>query len=341
MEGASDIICILDPDGTVTSINRAGQELLGNISGNNILDIVEQEYQEETWSYIMGSQKDAQPAQEIIVINPRAERLVLSIRSTPIYQDGRSIGLMIIARDITTEREMSLKLIEAEKFAAKGIVAAEIAHEINNSLANLETSLYIVNKLKVDNNYKNDLSKTISEEIERMSDIVRGILDVYSSDDSKIQHIDINQEINKVIEFTKRRLKGKGIEIVSILSKTSPYFLCSLGHLKQILLNLIKNAEEALENSDTKRIVISSHENEYYVILCVKDTGGGIPVEFMDKVTQKLFTTKSSGTGLGLSLCKQLVERNNGEMEIDSMEGEGTSVSIIFKKDDHGQHIDS
>ena len=332
MENATDIICIIDPDGTIASINRVGQDLLGNISGGNFIEILEDSYREETLNYLERGLASPQPAHEVIAISADRGRLVLSISPTSILQDGVTVGLMIIARNITKEKEMSARLIEAERFAAKGIVAAEIAHEINNSLANIETTLYIINKLKVDPDYKNEMSATVIEEIDRMSSIVRGILEVYSTDDSKIQHVDVNQEILKVINFTSRRLKGKGITVMPKLSKSAPSFPCFPGHLKQILLNIIKNAEDAIENSDSKMIIIASEEDEENVRILVQDTGHGIPDDLIDKVTMKLFTTKSTGIGLGLSVCKQLVEKYNGDINLKSKEGVGTTVTMSFPK---------
>ncbi len=243
---------------------------------------------------------------------------------------------MLIARDVTSEREVSARLLEAEKFAAKGVIAAEIAHEINNSLANIETAHYILNNMQLDPQHRKEILKEVQEEIERMSGIVKGILDVYRSDDSSAQAVDINLEIDKVINLTKRRLSGKGITIISELSSAVYPFPCCPGHIKQILLNLIKNAEDALVSSNTKLINISTKIDENHIEIRVKDTGHGMSREILDKLSSRMFTSKVDGTGLGLSICKGIISKYNGSIDIQSESGKGTTVKILFPLSKNG-----
>lgn len=339
MENASDIICMLDMKGHITSINKKGLELIGyppdEIMGSQFLDYVEEEYHENALKGLKDALNGTTYVLELAVANKTSGNLLLSINPSPIMQEGRTIGLMLIARDVTMDREISARLIEAERFAAKGIVAAEIAHEINNSLANIETALYIVSKMSIDENYRQDNLRNVYEEIERMSAIVKGILEVYNPDDSLVQSVDINNEIEKVINFTKRRLNGKGINVVQKLDSQSPYYSCYPGHIKQILLNLIKNSEEALKESSTKLIIVSTEVDDREIMIKVQDSGSGIPRNLMDNVTKQLFTTKTYGVGLGLSICKQLVEKYNGHLLIESEEERGAKVTIFFPRVDN------
>jgi PAS domain S-box-containing protein len=339
LENASDIICFLDLDGIITFLNKKGLELsgytLGEVIGQNFIVFIDKQFKEEFLLKLRENLKSATAVFELGVNRKNGEHLILSINSSPIKEEDNIIGIMLIARDITQEREMTGRLLEAERFAAKGMVAAEIAHEINNSLANIETALFIIKNIRIDSEYRKDVLKDVHEEIERMSGIVRGILEVYRSDDTVIQSVDVNSEILKVINITKRRLKGKGISIVSKLAPDLPSIPCCPGHIKQILLNLIKNAEEAMHPNNKRLIIISTEEDGGFVKLGVSDTGFGIPEEMIKKVFSPLFTSKADGTGLGLSICREIAQKYGGDIKIESKET-GTSATVSLPIGEHG-----
>ncbi|HCZ10870.1 MAG TPA: hypothetical protein DHV16_01145 [Nitrospiraceae bacterium] len=340
MENASDVICFLDSNGTVTSLNRKGIEFSGyppeDIIGHNFSSLLEDASQREFLSRFRESMKGTTALFELVIGKKDGGHLMLSINSNPIRDENNIIGIMLIARDVTHEREMAGRLLDAERFAAKGMVAAEIAHEINNSLANIETGLFIISKIHTDRRYRQDMLKDIYEEIERMSGIVKGILEVYRQDDSAVQNIDINSEITKIIDITRRRLKGRGISVASRLSPDLPSIQCYPGHIKQILLNLIKNAEEAMHLSERKQISVTTEEEGDFIRLKVSDTGCGIPEGKMKQVFAPLITSKAGSTGLGLSICRGIVEKYGGDISIKSREGKGAVVTLSLKKNRYG-----
>lgn len=340
MENASDIICLLDADGRITSLNKKGLELLGSakeeVAGLTFLSLVDDPHTENFALKFRESLRGITAVSELGLKIKDGGRAILSINSTPILEDGSVKGIMLIARDITREQEMTERLMEAERFAAKGMVAAEIAHEINNSLANIETALFIINNIRIDRVYRQDILKDVRDEILRMSGIVKGILEVYHSDNSVIQSVDINAEILKVINITLRRLKGKGISISPKLAPELPPVSCYPGHVKQVLLNLIKNAEEATDPHNAGLISIATGEDGDFIRMCVSDNGCGIPGELMDSIFSPLFTSKEKGGGLGLSICREIIKKYDGDITVESAEGKGTSVTVSLRKNGHG-----
>lgn len=339
MENASDIICFVDSAGIITSLNRKGLELSGyttdEVAGQHFLSFVDDEYKRKAFLRFRRAFRPSSGPFELVIRTKNSGLMILSANSNPVQEGKDAVGLMIIARDITKEREISARLIEAERFAAKGMVVAEIAHEINNSLANIETALFIVNNLKTNIKYKQDIFRDMHEEIERMSGIVKGILEVYRSDSATLQSVDLNTEIRKVINMTKRRLNGKVISIVSNLSPDIQSVPCNPGHVKQILLNLIRNAEEAMVPASGKQIVISTSQDNGSVSLSVRDTGCGIPGPVLEKVFSPLYTSKAEGCGFGLSVCKQIAKKYNGNITIESEVNKGTAVTVSFPVKDH------
>jgi len=339
MENASDIICFIDSAGIITSLNRKGLELSGydtdEVVGQHFLTYIDERYKRKAFLRFKRAFRPSSEPFELVIRTKNSGLLILSANSNPV-QDGKdAVGVMIIARDITKEREIGARLIEAERFAAKGMVVAEIAHEINNSLANIETALFIVNNLKTNMEYKQDIFRDMKEEIERMSGIVKGIREVYRSDSATLQSVDLNTEIQKVITMTKRRLSGKVISIVSNLTPDIQSIPCNPGHVKQILLNLIRNAEEAMVPTSGKHIVISTSQDSGFVTMSVKDTGCGIPGPMLEKVFSPLYTSKAEGSGFGLSVCKQIAKKYNGDITIESEVNRGTLVTVSFPVKDH------
>ena len=339
MENASDIICILDSKGIITSLNKKGIELSGysnnKLVGKHFLSIVDEKYRRPAMLRFRKSFNTSTKPYELVVRTKDDRPLIISAASSPVREDHRSTGLMIIARDITSDREIAARLLSAERFAAKGMVAAEIAHEINNSLANIETALFIVKKFRTENQYRKEIFNDVHEELDRMSGIVKGILEVYKADDTVIESVNLNSEISKVINITKRRLSGKVIAIIPKLTPDLPSVPCYPGHVKQILLNLIKNSEEAMQISTQKVITISTARDNGNVKLHISDTGCGIPADIQDKVFSHLFTSKPDGYGFGLSICKQIAKKYNGDINFKSVEGKGTTVTVSFPVENH------
>ena len=339
MENASDIICLIDYRGNITSLNKKGTELTGyseeEVTGKHFLSFIDDTYKRPALIRFKKSLNISTAPYELVIKTKDARPLIISAAASPVREGNRSIGLMIIARDITHDREIVARLLSAERFAAKGMVAAEIAHEINNSLANIETALFIVNNIRTETQYKQEIFKDVHDEIDRMSGIVKGILEVYRSDDAAIEAVNLNTEISKVINMTKRRLSGKVITIISKLTPELPSIPCYPGHIKQILLNLIKNAEESMDVSPQKIITISTSGDNGSVNMHISDTGSGIPADIRDKVFSHLFTSKPEGYGFGLSICKQITKKYRGDINLESEEGKGTTVTVSFPVGHH------
>jgi len=339
MENAGDIICLLDTKGEITFVNKKGLEISGYSQGEIIgrhfsAFLHEESIVEALRKFHEAFSREGPSVVEVVMLTKQMKHVFLSVNSSVIMDNGAPAGLMLIARDITGDKEMSRRLLEAEKFAAKGIIAAEIAHEINNSLANIETALFILKGIKVDSETRAESLKEMTDEIERMSGIVTGILDVYRPNDNTLHPLDINAEITKVLGILQRKLSGKGIKVLTDLAPDLPPLICHEGHLKQVLLNLIKNSIEALETGGhIKMITIGTKKEDGEMKVAIEDTGPGIPEEMKADIFSPLYTTKEKGTGLGLDVCLQIMQKYKGSIDITSAQGKGTLVELRFPHD--------
>ncbi len=166
-----------------------------------------------------------------------------------------------------------------------------------------------------------------------MSGIVKGILEVYRADNSVLQSVDVNAEIMRVISIARRRLNGKGILVTANLSPGLPSIPCYPGHIKQVLLNLMKNAEESMDLSTSNTIEIVTGEMGDYIRIDVIDSGCGVPHDRLPLIGSPLYTSKAEGTGLGLSVSKEIVKNYGGDISIRSEENRGTRVTVRLKKE--------
>ncbi len=345
MEYSGDAIFLLDKELGIKGVNRRCRELLGcsagELTGRSFLELVEPAERNRTGRRL----KEALGGRHLVIEVPVRFgpcRLLFSVSTSVVSEGEQPVGLMLSARDVTLEKEMSARLLEAERYAAKGVVAAEVAHEINNSLANVETTLFILwDALKTE--HHRELLGEVREEVGRMSGIVKSILEVYRADDASLQEVDVSAEAAKVVELVRRRLSGRGVTVLTRLGTELPTLPCCPGHIKQILLNLLKNAEEALVDARARLIVVSTWADARHIGLRVEDTGCGMsPQQLKEVLSGGAYTSKAEGTGLGLAITRQIAARYGGLLRINSREGKGTAVEVLFPRrrgsSDEGAH---
>jgi signal transduction histidine kinase len=221
------------------------------------------------------------------------------------------------------------QLIQSEKLAAVGELAAKIVHEVNNPLAVIKTSLAIVSKRLSNGDRNKENLIVIEEEIGRIARIMRQLLD-FSRPSSDIALLQVNEVIQQLMKFVEGELAARQIESRLELADDLPAIRMSLDQLKQVLLNLIKNAQDAMPQGGTLLCKTTSQAGG--LSISVADTGSGIPAEYLRRVFEPFFTTKKhgGGMGLGLSVSANIVKSSGGTIEVDSAPGKGTVFRVCF-----------
>src|SRR4030067_529256 len=228
-------------------------------------------------------------------------------------------------------QDTQVHLIQTEKLAATGKLAAGVAHEINNPIGIILNRIECLEmeaaEKKIGKEIMKDL-KVISEHAKRVSKIVGGLLAFsrQTSGDSKFQQMNINDILEKGVALFDRIALQKGVQIEKRLSNSLPPILGDFQKLEQAMLNLIDNALDATERGG--RIIVESRKkfrNDYFVQILVSDTGCGIPKENLDKIFDPFFTTKDvgKGTGLGLAVSYGIIKEHHGKIEVKSDKGKG------------------
>lgn len=254
---------------------------------------------------------------------------IFTVRSFRMHPDADEGGCVLVIRDITAEREMELRIIQAEKLAALGQMIAGVAHELNNPLSAINGFSELLLSTAADDNVKNMADK-ISKSAERASSIVQDLL-IFSRA-PKLEKIPANIKhlFNETVGIVSEALSASKIDVF-IESPDDIVILLDTAQIERVLLNLVTNSIHAIRDSGKgDRIVFKGYKENNRVFIEVSDNGQGIPWNVIQKIFEPFFTTKGfgKGTGLGLSICYNIVRAHGGNISVNSKEGEGTTFVI-------------
>ena len=248
---------------------------------------------------------------------------------------SRSVRGLIEDFDFTqTELERSREhLLQAEKMAVVGKLAAGMAHSIRNPLTSVKMRLFSLQRtLNLSSLQKDDL-QVISEEIHHIDTIVQNFLDFSRPPKLKMQRVSPSEVVDLVLRLLEHRLELSNVQVRLYQKKPLTEILADPERLKEVLVNLLENACEAMEEGGAVMI----YEEEAYkdpmgrvVVIRISDNGPGIPEAVQKKVFQPFFSTKEEGSGLGLSIAARIVEEHGGRLELLSQEGTGATFVITL-----------
>jgi signal transduction histidine kinase len=224
------------------------------------------------------------------------------------------------------------QLWHTSKLATMGELAASIAHELNNPLATI--SLRTEQLLSLVGEQERLSIGIILNEIERMAELVRNMLEFSRRTQAQVSTVDVREEITKSVEFIAYYLRKCGVEVTTQFADSLPMIHVDRQQLRQVFLNLLTNATDAMPTGG--EITIKAAEGELRnlpaVLLAFTDTGQGISKDKLEKIWEPFFTTKpeGKGTGLGMGICRRVVEDHNGAITVESELGRGTTVKIAL-----------
>jgi len=267
---------------------------------------------------------------EQIVLRGEVGRRVLTCACTTLPGDEKhAAGYVIVFDDITA-------LLQAQRDAAWGEVARRLAHEIKNPLTPIQLSAERMRRKYLDSMPEEDAqildraTHTIVQQVEAMKDMVNAFSDYARAPDIEIGEFDMDKLVHEVVDLY--RAQESGIEIVLMSDPTMPMIEADIGRVRQILHNLLRNATEALENTDEGRIDVHACAAEFdgvdVIQIKVEDNGPGFNEGSLNQVFDPYVTTKPKGTGLGLAIVKKLVEEHMGSIRADNNTDGGAVINI-------------
>jgi signal transduction histidine kinase len=244
---------------------------------------------------------------------------------------ARHVGHAMILRDITESRRSAEQTIESERLNALTLLAAGVAHEIGNPLNSLHIHLQLMERKvrELDDQVQADLQESIDvarAEIARLDSIVTQFLRAIRPSKPQLHPENVNAIVDEAVRFFAPEIQDREIVVEQELRSDLPLLQLDRDQMKQAFYNVIKNSFEAMKRRNVLRI--RTDRDDTHVLVSFTDTGVGMSAENLSRVFEPYFTTKSSGTGLGLLIVRRIVREHGGELSIESSEGKGLTLTI-------------
>jgi two-component system, sporulation sensor kinase E len=337
-------IIVTDSSGRITYLNNAACQLFGLEPNNSIGKRLDERVRGLDWKSL--SQSEVAVSRDMEIFYP-ANRFInfyivpLIIEREPGSDkgagnetdtiSGHQVGHAIILHDITESRRTEQQTIESERFNALTLLAAGVAHEIGNPLNSLNIHLQLIEReaRKRDGAKAVELQESVEvarAEVNRLDSIISQFLRAIRPTHPQLKPESINSIVEEAVRFLAPEIKDRDIVVEQELRSDLPLLDLDRDQMKQAFYNVIKNSFEAMKSRGILRI--RTDMDDSHVMVRFTDSGGGMSAENLSRVFEPYFTTKTSGTGLGLLIVRRIVREHGGELSIESSAGKGLAVTI-------------
>jgi two-component system NtrC family sensor kinase len=324
VDAITQAICIVDAQGVVRRANRVFAELVAtpvtSITGRAWLDLVP-----PAWADVVGR---AVTERTPSTAELRAGERALLLTAIPLAEPGSAV---LVFEDQSEKRRLQEQLIQSEKMSAIGQLIAGVAHDLNNPLASvIGFSDFLSESADVPPHLAEPL-EVIRQEAERAATIVRNLLSFARSQEGERQVQSIKPILESTLALLRNQLMAHHVEATLELAVDLPDLEINANQIKQVFVNLINNATQAIAGANRSgRIWISAKRWLDGIAVSVADNGPGIPEDLLPRVFEPFFTTKQEGegTGLGLSICQGIVKEHGGRITLDARPGTGVTFTV-------------
>jgi two-component system NtrC family sensor kinase len=220
------------------------------------------------------------------------------------------------------------QLIQAEKMAAIGRLAASLAHEINNPLQAIHNTIHLAMTDRLPPEKRSEYLDMAQKEVERLIEIVQRMLEFYRPSKGGVIQTDVNRVLQDALAIAGKRLQHGHIQVHAHLAEGLPLIPAVPDQLAQVFLNIIINAVDAMPDGGDLRIGTLLTEDRRWILVAFRDSGPGLTAEQIAHIFEPFYTTKPSGTGLGLAISYGIVERHGGAIEVSSQPGQGATFVV-------------
>jgi two-component system, sporulation sensor kinase E len=325
-----DVVFSLDLDGVFRSANAMCETLTG-YQVNELLKmdyrsiLAEHELATAT-DYFANAVQGACPTFEIAIRHKAGHHIQIRVTNIPIVVKGRIVGVFGIAADITELRMTEELLRKSDRLSVVGQLAAGVAHEIRNPLATLSGFVQLLKEQTQDHHFYYEV---MHSELDRINFIVSEFMMLAKPQSLNFQFKDIQCIIKNVLTIAETQAIMNNIQITTEMKVDLPMVYCDENQLKQVFINVMKNAFEAMPNGGGILIKVNRKEKDHLAV-SFSDQGCGISEDRIPKLGEPFYSTKEKGMGLGLMVSYKIVEAHHGRMEIQSELEVGTTVSVIL-----------
>src|SRR5213595_2231776 len=251
--------------------------------------------------------------------------------ASPTATGAEEVGHVMILRDITQSRRTAQQAMESERLNALTLLAAGVAHEIGNPLNSLHIHLQLMERKaqELKHNAKTELQQSIDvarSEVRRLDSIVTQFLRAIRPSQPRLHPENVNVIVEEAVRFFMPEIQDRDMVVEQELRADLPLLQLDREQMKQAFYNVIKNSLEAMKRHGT--LHIRTDLDDKHVIVSFTDTGSGMSAENLSRVFEPYFTTKPSGSGLGLLIVRRIVREHGGELSIESSQGRGLTLTI-------------
>jgi len=259
--------------------------------------------------------------QDLEMLRTIAGQAAMAIENARLYTDMRQA--------LETLQQTQEQLLRSERLSTIGAITASIAHDMANIVTPLKPLLNLI--LQDHSQTQNEeLVEAVHRQMDRLTALLERLLS-FSKGELRLEAVQINELLPKTLSLIRSEIHHRNVEVVLQLDEQLPPVLGDAAQLDRVFLNICLNALEAMEEMPPEKertLTITTQRDGEEIVISFADTGPGIPVERQEKLFEPLFTTKETGTGLGLYSCKRIIEEHHGTIEVDSIEGAGATFTV-------------
>ncbi|MDB4906713.1 MAG: multi-sensor hybrid histidine kinase [Gemmatimonadetes bacterium] len=334
---APDVVLTILSSGRIREVNDAAREVFGvdpiQLVGRTLADLAlpaDREALEETLREAFAGRAGRAEVRMAIEGDASVKRVVSFAASRLPQADPPT--LLLVGRDVTTEREMRMRLMESDRLAAVGELVAGVAHEVNNPLSSISAFAQLLLRDEGLNATQRDSLEVIRSETQRASQVVKDLLAFARRSEPQQESLDLNLVLTRSLKMRGYQLDAADVKVELELADRLPAVVGDGRQLQQVCLNLLTNAVQAMEGRGIGTLVIRTRAEGDQVLLEMRDTGPGISDEVRARVFEPFFTTKpeGEGTGLGLSVSYGIIAAHGGTIAVAETSSAGTTFRVTL-----------
>ncbi len=333
IESSPLAVIALDTQGKVQLWNPAAERVFGwsahEVIGQ-LLPIFAPDQQEEFQAiFTQGLQGREFANLELRRRRKDGQMIDVSLSTAPLRgAQGNITGVMGILADITERKHMQARIMHADRLSALGQLAASIAHEINNPLQSVIGCLGLAQEALVEGEDAQQYLQVARDEVQRIKRIVARMRDLYRPESNEKKMTALHTLLEQVLELTRKRCQDSRIAVAWQPAEGLPALWVAPDQIKQVFLNLMLNAIEAMPNGGHLRVRTALTESPAGVLVQFTDSGTGIPPDILPHIFEMFYSTKPEGSGLGLPISVNIVEQHGGRLEVESQVGQGSTFRV-------------
>jgi two-component system, NtrC family, nitrogen regulation sensor histidine kinase GlnL len=343
LSSVEDGVITMDRRGNVTFFNEAA-EMLTDLAASHALSLsFVRIFRKEPWLVEM-IKKSLPPLQESSrgegdLVSRWGKKVPVGVTVSPLLEaDGDCLGSILLVRNLTHHKELEEDLKRADRLAMVGTLAAGLAHEIRNPLGGIKGAAQLLRRSLDPHSSLIEYTQIMTREVDRVNLLIEQLLDLSRPAKLEIVPLNIHEILEDVLLLELKTKSGPALTVKKLFDPSLPPILGDRNRLTQVFLNLVKNGYQAMNGSGTLTVTTRLESNRHvrgdgsrrrkFIWVEIADQGVGIKEEDLLHIFSPFFTTKNSGTGLGLAVCYWIIKEHGGIIRVESVEGKGSTFKV-------------